>query len=719
MTKEHRRLRLDRFLLALPAVLVLLAYLSTLQAQFVWDDVIFLSNTALYRDPALWREALRNPFILSPNYFRPLGVLTFMGELRLWDLSPSWFHLTNLLLHALNTTLVALLARELSRPAPSVSKQGDPPPEAPSSSLGVAVTVGLLYGLHPALVETVAFVSGRFDLLVTSFLLLALFANARWRGHKLLRPLGVGLAFLAAALSKEMAVVFPPVLWLWNRALPRPEAPRPRKDIEPTAGSRWGPKLLGLIPARDLGVFGVLLATGVGYLVARYSLFGYLLQARAGHTIPTGSPLQHGLLVARSLADYALLVVWPFTTVSPLHYSPLPLPLDAPAGWLALAASLALLAGLGWLLRNSPAPGALFAAGMLSLLPVVNLLPLELAGGAFIAERFLTFPLALFALAIGALLLRSRARTARVALLLWLVPCAATLERTLPHWRDNPSLWTWAARRAPRSSLPHTNLSLVYLEQGNYTKTLEEADLALERDPSDSVAWNNRGVALYFFRRYPDAQVAFRKAIELQPAKALYWNNLAGVLRDEGKYPEAEQILLNQALRLDSTLPPAYLNLGVLYVKADRPDMAMAPLERALQLLPPHERGDARKFLAQARQPERWLQLGYLRLKQRDLRGAQEAYDQAEQFGASPAQVALGQSAAFIEMGSLAEAEAALEAALRKAPDDPYLHNDLGALARARGDLRAARQHFTRAAALAPHWGLPRQNLARVGQPRP
>lgn len=719
MTKEHRRLRLDRFLLALPAVLALLAYLPTLQAQFVWDDVIFLSNTALYRDPALWLEALRNPFILSPNYFRPLGVLTFMGELRLWDLSPSWFHLTNLLLHALNTTLVALLARELSRPTPSVSKKGDPPPKAPSSSLGVAVTVGLLYGLHPALVETVAFVSCRFDLLVTTFLLLALFADARWRQHKLRRPLGVGMAFLAAALTKEMAVVFPFVLWLWNLALPRPEASRPRKDIEPTAGSRWGPKLLGRIPARDLGVYAVLLLTGVGYLIARYSLFGYLYQARAGHTIPTGSPLQHGLLVARSLAEYALLVVWPFTTVSPLHYSPLPLPLDAPAGWLALAASLALLAGLGWLLRQSPELGALFAAGTLSLLPVVNLLPLELAGGAFIAERFLTFPLALFVLALGALLLRSRDRTARVALLLWLVPCAATLERTLPHWRDDPSLWKWAARRAPRSSLPHTNLSLVYLEQENYTKTLEESGQALERDASDPVAWNNRGVALYFFRHYPDAQAAFRKAIELQPANALFWNNLAGVLRDEGKYPEAEQILLNQALRLDSTLPPAYLNLGVLYVKADRPDMAVAPLERALRLLPPHQRGDARQFLAQARHPQSWLHLAYLRLKQRDFRGAQEAYDQAEQFGASPVQIAAGRSAALIEMKSWGEAQAVLEAALRKTPDDPFLNNNLGVVAQARGDLRAARQYYSRAATLAPHWGLPRQNLARVGQLRP
>ena len=43
-------------------------------------------------------------------------------------------------------------------------------------------------------------------------------------------------------------------------------------------------------------------------------------------------------------------------------------------------------------------------AGFLALLPVANLLPLELGGGAFIAERFLLFPMVFFALAAGNLI---------------------------------------------------------------------------------------------------------------------------------------------------------------------------------------------------------------------------------------------------------------------------------------------------------------------------
>lgn len=714
MAKEFTPSKLAPYLLALPAVLVGLVYLPTLQSQFVWDDVILLVNTPLYRDPTLWREALRNPLVFSPNYFRPLAVLTIMGELRLWGLNPAAFHLTSLLLHALNSTLVALLARELLRPA-AEEREKAPSPGLPSSSLALALAVGVVYGLHPALAEAVAFVSSRFDLLVTTFLLLALLAHARWRGRKFLRPLGVGLAFLAAALTKEMAIVLPPALVLWSLALARPQVLRARREVGPDGRPAWR-NLLRQIFVRDLRVYVAVLAAGVIYLVARYSVLGYLYQPRTGHAVPAGDALQHMLLVGRSLAEYVLLVVWPFTTLTPVHYSVLPVPLDALAGWLALAVSLGILIGLGWLLRKKPELGALPVAGVLGLAPVVNLIPLQLAGGTLIAERFLTFPLALMALGVGALLARSRERIARaIILLLWLVPCVITVERTLPRWRDDLSLWSWAAQRAPRSSMPHSNLAQVYLSRKDYSKTVEEAGLALERDPLDANAWNERGVALYFSHRYSDAQAALTKATELQPTDALFWSNLAGVLRDEGKFEEAERILLDKALRLNVTLPSGYLNLGILYLAVDRPDLAVAPLRRAAELSPPWRRGDAQNYLTQTRQPERWLHLGYLRLKDRDFRGALEAFDQAEQLGAAPAQVAVTKGAAFVEMKQWPEAKAVLEAALRKAPNDAYLNNNLGVVAQVQGDLQAARRYYARAAALDPNWALPRQNLARLG----
>jgi len=195
-----------RWLAPAPALIVALVYLPALSNGLVWDDITFLSDLPLYRDPALWLEALRRPFVISANYFRPLALLTFVAELRIGGLNPTLFHLTNVLLHAFNAALVAVLARHLW-----------PLGDGDDAAGGwLAVGAGLLYGLHPALLEGVTFISSRFDLLLTAFLLLALVADVTLRQRRVARALAVGLAFLLAALTKEMAVALAVVLPLWH-----------------------------------------------------------------------------------------------------------------------------------------------------------------------------------------------------------------------------------------------------------------------------------------------------------------------------------------------------------------------------------------------------------------------------------------------------------------------------------------------------------------------
>ena len=75
--------KLDRRLLTLiPALVAFLVYLPALQNGFVWDDNSFLLDSPLYRDPARLFEALRQAFVISANYWRPLALLTFILEVR-------------------------------------------------------------------------------------------------------------------------------------------------------------------------------------------------------------------------------------------------------------------------------------------------------------------------------------------------------------------------------------------------------------------------------------------------------------------------------------------------------------------------------------------------------------------------------------------------------------------------------------------------------------
>lgn len=693
-----------RWLAAVPALIVFVVYLPALRNGFVWDDITFLSDLPLYRDPTLRVEALRRPFVISPNYFRPLALLTYVGELRLGGLNPTFFHLTNILLHALNTALIAILARHLWA---SDVGEGEGA-KALKEVMLLSVGLSLLYGLHPALLEGVTFISCRFDLLLTTFLLLALLADVNLRNRRIARPIAVALAFLLAALTKEMAAAFAIVLPLWHLAYAR-------RPLWPLSRFWKSVKKSG-----DLIVYVAMLAAGCMYLIIRYFSLGYLLVPQAG--IPPGSWLQHLLLVARSLAEYCLLIVWPFTTLTPIHYSALPIPTDDLAAWASLAVVMVLAASLARLVRTTPRSGWLTVAGALSLLPVVNILPLDLTGGAFIAERFLLFPLTLFTLAAAAPLLRPLAALkspsssisgvlGQILPPLWLAASVLVIETILPFWRSDLTLWTWGARRAPLSATPLTNLARFYSEQGEPEAGLAAAQRAAELDPTNSMAWNNAGLALFNLGRYAEAQAAFEKAADLQPGNALFWNNLAATFMEQDKLQEAERVLLEESLQRDPKQPLAHLNLGAVYLQTDRPDLAAQHLQEALRLLPPDQTAKAQAMLAQTEEPVRWLRLGDLLLAQGDADKALSAFERAGVLGAPPTDVAVGRSSAFIRMEAWSQAKAVLQEALQQAPNDARLYNNLGVVARDQGDLDAAREYFERAVAISPEWALPRRNL--------
>ena len=684
----------------------------------MWDDTIFLRDLPLYRTPGMGLAALFQPFILSPNYFRPLALLTFEVELRLFGLNPAIFHATNLLLHAINTSLVCGLVWRLYS-------------NKSNGRLLLALTAGSLYGLHPALLEGVAFISSRFDLLVTAFLLLALYLDlvlqGRWQ-----RPLFVGLAFLLAALCKEMAVALILVMPAWHLSRWASASPSNSDTLHSAVQTKHSWSAWEAL-SQQSRVYLALFVAGMAYLLIRYGCLGYLLTPATGKTLLVGNAWQHALLFTKSLVVYILLMIWPFGTLAPIHYSILPVPASDFSAWVALVVAILVIAGLVWLVRRQPSSGWLASAALLALLPVSNLIPLELGGGAFIAERFLLFPMALACLAVVTMLSQAwqkslQTKSAIISVYqfifwlvcgLWLIASLATIQLTLPFWESDLTLWSWAARHAPQSAMPPTNLSLEYTNRNQYQAGQELAQKAIQLDENNADAWNNLGLALFMLGKYSESQAAFEKATQLLPQNALYWSNLAGTLREQNQLGEAERLLLDQALPLDPNLPATNLNLGIVYLKADRPDLAAVYLQAALRLLPPGSIAEAQKFLEQTSEPARWLRLGDLLLQNNEFQAARRAFQQAASLGAAEADVAVGLSAVYIGEADYQNASQILQQALQAAPDDARLYNNLGILTRQQGDLETARQYFSKAVELAPDWQLPQQNLDQLGTPKP
>src|SRR5437879_797573 len=142
-------------------VLVLWAFLPALQNGFIgYDDPEYVTANSRVQQ-GLTLNNLRWAFSASAAAnWHPVTWLSHMLDCELFGLAPWGHHLTNILLHGLNTLLVFVLLRRLT------------------NSAWPSLFVALFFGLHPLRLESVAWVSERKDVLSACFFLLSLWAYA-------------------------------------------------------------------------------------------------------------------------------------------------------------------------------------------------------------------------------------------------------------------------------------------------------------------------------------------------------------------------------------------------------------------------------------------------------------------------------------------------------------------------------------------------------------
>ena len=183
-----------------------LVFLPTLQNDFInWDDSLYVYENPLIRsfDTQLLISAFGDFYA---GFWHPLTWISHALDYAIWGLNPMGHHLTNNILHAINAFLVVILITRLVEAASGSLKSS-------KGSLVAAVTTGLLFGLHPLRVESVAWVAERKDLLCGLFYLLSIMAYTSYAANKSYRTYFISLGlFTLALMSKPMAVSLPVVL---------------------------------------------------------------------------------------------------------------------------------------------------------------------------------------------------------------------------------------------------------------------------------------------------------------------------------------------------------------------------------------------------------------------------------------------------------------------------------------------------------------------------
>jgi len=128
-------------------LLVFLAYLPALHGGFVWDDDSWTTNLSpLFQDTSGLRLIWFQPTVLQQYY--PLSGTTFWLDYQLWRFWTTPYHVENVLLHSLAALLFWRLLLRLQVPG--------------------AWLASALFALHPVMVESVAWITERKNVLSVS-----------------------------------------------------------------------------------------------------------------------------------------------------------------------------------------------------------------------------------------------------------------------------------------------------------------------------------------------------------------------------------------------------------------------------------------------------------------------------------------------------------------------------------------------------------------------
>ena len=560
--------------------LVLWVYWPAHRAGFIWLDKTQLHDAAQSLGSGL--TALLHGLGGWNNYFRPVGVALLAIERQWFGMDPAAMHWVSLALHLVNTLLVGMLARRFAQSG------GGALTDARSSGLAM-----LVYGLHPALIEPVVWISAQFDLAVTFFILLAMVLNESVQ-RLALRAAAVGACFLLAAGCKESAIALPVLIvlqdWLHERC---------------TTMTRES--ILLRIWQRQRVVYAALLAAGIIYLALRYRVMGHLLQISSG---AAPSIMERMQTACSLLMIYWRVLFWPMIDQGPLH--------DIDVAKLASFGSIAALQDLAVaivlvcamvLLRRFRLVGALVLAPTIALLPVLHIIPVDFDSSPY-HERYATAATALAAALLPAAwadlrLSPARARMAAVAgvtiLLLWIAGSVLSIRTTLPLWSDETKLWLWSSQTHPDSVLAKNHLLAAYLAKDDRADARPiAAQLLTGRLPCPVCMVNVARLALSdgdidTARRALDRVRHLMPLMQQSRLQQLFAMSDGDIHDRQGDSARAEADY-RRAIDLAPLDGEAHMRLALLLARRGQNEPAQAEAQRALALFDPDER-DAQSAL--------------------------------------------------------------------------------------------------------------------------
>lgn len=528
--------------LALVLAAVFCLFISSLRNSFVnWDDPHYVIQNPLLNDFSL--HGVVELFSQRLNWqYHPLAFLTFLFERHFFGLNPLAYHLDNVLLHLVNVTLVFFLIKKLFRRS------------------DIAACAALLFGIHPLQVEAVVWITARKDLLFTAFYLSALLSYTQALTTSLRRYewLTVFL-FLAALLSKEMAVSFPLVLLLLDYFYK------------------------GRVTVKDIFQKIPFWALSLGFGLATW------LATKSAHVFPASE--MYSWMGRIFFSGYAVFL-YCLKTIDP---SPLscyhPLPDDYFWASIATVSLLILLLIFYRTIRQSKLLCFSVWFFILTVWPALHLLEVN---DTIINERYIYLPFLGLILPIAKLLADvqpwmsarfPRRLNIRLAISFYIFLLVLLSYNRSLVWKDSRSLWQDVIATYPQAAIAYHNLGVYYSELGHEEKAIKLFTKAFYLEPQYAAAYYNTGNSWAKKGEYAAALEFYKKTLTVDPDYTGAYVN-AGNMYFLNRELDAALVNYNEALSREPYQVDALLNRGMVNFVKKQYQLAWQDFSSVLQLDP-------------------------------------------------------------------------------------------------------------------------------------
>ena len=486
---------------SLLCVMIALAYIPLLPADFVWDDEIFIESEVVQSWSGIAKIWFDPRKIKNEAHYWPITYTSFWLQHKLWGDNATGFHVVSICMHMLATLLAWRVLARLAVPG--------------------AWFAAAIFAVHPVHAEVVSWSIAQKDLLAAIFYFSAARAWIRFdagtNGTRAWADYAIALiCYVAAIFSKTTAVTLPAVfvIFLWWRH--------------------------GRLVMDDLKRLSPFFGIGIIYAIADTAFYSSREKVEFGYSFA-----ERIINASKAIWHYLIKLVAPIDVgaIYP-HWS-----LDASdaRNWIAVGAAalipVAMLILHRWFGRS---PAALAAYFVVCLAPVLGFIDFGFMQFSYVADRYqylaMLAPTVLVVAAVSRVAVRLPELSRQALMVTCLIPIIGlsviTWQQTYLY-QSKLRLFQYFAEIHPTARGANIGIAVLSFEQGDYETAWRAAVDYIEQDPDGWEQYSVAGSALMELGDIERAQPFLETALSRKPGESGTLERLGAIANRQGRFGDA------------------------------------------------------------------------------------------------------------------------------------------------------------------------------------